>query len=171
VKPDAKLVWTAIAAAALTHFAVVYATPRLLMGAAIERVGGGSFNAWRVAERVTPASRSIVRPAPDFAYSACAYDLSRGPVRIEAAAWEGYWSLSLYAANSDNFFVIDDREVRDGAAILLVRHAGGEDDEAERVVESPSVRGVALIRRLAPTRSAYDAAVRVARADICARAD
>jgi uncharacterized membrane protein len=168
VNDTAKYVWAAFAVAVVVHLAIVYATPRLLMDAAIERLSAGRYNSWRIAERVTPLSRTIVRPSPDFAYSACPYDVGDGPVVIRAAPWDAYWSLSLYAANSDNFFVLDDREARGGADIVVVRRGGTLPEDAGRVVTSPSRRGVALIRRLAPTLDSYNAAVRAARADICA---
>ncbi|MEZ5994475.1 MAG: DUF1254 domain-containing protein [Hyphomonadaceae bacterium] len=163
-----KYVFAALAIAVLTHLAVVYATPRVLMAVAFDRIGAGGFNTWRPADRVTALSRQVVRPSPDFAYSACVYDLSEGPVTISAGPWGAYWSLSLYAANSDNFYVIDDREARRGAAITLIRRGRSHPDDAQTVVESPSVRGIALIRRLAPTLDSYNAARQVARGDICA---
>ena len=36
------------------------------------------------------------------------------------------------------------------------------------VVESPSQRGIALIRRLAPDLANYNAAAQIARQDVCA---
>ena len=162
-----KYVLAALGIAVAGRIVAVDATPRLLMSFAIGRLGGGGFNQWRLAPRVTEHSRAIVRPAPDFAYSACAYDLGRGPVRIRVAPSADYWSLSLYAANSDNFFVTDDRESRAGAEIVLVRR-GRRAPEGARVVESPSRRGVALIRRLAPTVQSYNAAAEAAREDECA---
>ena len=163
-----KYILGALVAAAIVHFAAIYAVPRVLMNVAIERVGADGFNSWRLADRVTPASRQVVRPSPDFAYSVCAFDLSNGPLTIVATPWESYWSLSLYAANSDNFFVIDDREARDGAALTLVRRGRNTPTDAARVVESPSQRGIALIRRLAPSARSYRAAGQAAAGDICA---
>lgn len=163
----AKYAWAVLGVAVVTHFAVIHMTPRVLMGVAIERLGAGGSNIWRVADRVTPLSRAIVRPSPDFAYSACAYDLARGPLTLNVAPWDAYWSLSLYAENSDNYFVIDDREARAGARITLVRRGHRPPDDAGRVVESPSQRGVALIRRLAPTQEDYNAAQVVAFGDVC----
>lgn len=158
----------ALVVAALVHFAAIIAVPRVLMHVAMERIGGGGSNTWRVSDRVTAASRQIVRPSPDFAYSACVFDLSGGPVVIAATPWHTYWSLSLYGANSDNFFVIDDREAHFGAEITLVRRGAAQPEGASMVVESPSTRGIALIRRLAPTPSTYEAAKRVASEDVCA---
>ncbi len=163
-----KYIWTAIAVAVLTHFALLYGFPRTAMGVAIQRIGRGYFNVWRPAPRVTEASRGIVRPSPDLAYSACSYDLGQGPLKIRVAPWRGYWSLSFYQDNSDNFFVIDDREARGGADITLIRRRAARPDHASQVVESPSTRGIALIRRLAPTQNDYDAATLAARDDICA---
>jgi uncharacterized membrane protein len=162
-----KYVLGALLIAAATHVAAIYAMPRVLMHVAIERIGAGGANAWHVGDRVTAASRQIVRPSPDFAYSACAFDLSRGPVVITATPWNAYWSLSLYGANSDNFFVIDDREAHRGAEITLVRRGRAHPEDASMVVESPSERGIALIRRLAPTPDAYNAAKTIAAEDVC----
>src|SRR5262245_34412663 len=102
-----KYVIGALVIAALVHFAAIVAVPYALMNIAMERFGAAGVNTWHLGERVTAASRQIVRPAPDFAYSACVYDLSNGPVIISAAPYDDYWSLSLYGENTDNFFVLD----------------------------------------------------------------
>jgi uncharacterized membrane protein len=166
-----KYVVVALLIAVVTHIATIFATPNMLMDAAMKRLGNGHYNAWRLGQRVTQNSRAVVRPSPDLAYSACPYDLSNGPVRIHAAPWSDYWSLSLYAANSDNYFVLDDREAQNGADVLLIRAgAAAPERETARIVQSPSQRGIALIRRLAPTPDAYAAAAQVSRADACAAA-
>jgi uncharacterized membrane protein len=163
-----KYVLGAVVIAIAVHFAAIYAVPNLLMNVAIERIGAATgVNAWRLADRVTAASRQIVRPSPDFAYSTCVFDLSQGPVVITTTPWDSYWSLSLYAANSDNFFVIDDREAHHGAQITVVRRGRAHPEGASMVVESPSERGIALIRRLAPTPDRYNAAKSVAVEDVC----
>ncbi len=163
-----KYIIAALVIGLVSHFAFINAAPRVMMDVAIKRIGGGATNQWRVADRVTETSRQIVRPSPDFAYSACAYDLSDGPVVITATPWSAYWSLSLYAGNSDNFFVIDDREARYGAEITVVRRGQAHPEGVSMVVESPSPRGIALIRRLAPDPDQYNAAAQVAREDVCA---
>ncbi|MEZ5959239.1 MAG: DUF1254 domain-containing protein [Hyphomonadaceae bacterium] len=165
-----KYVIGALIIAAFVHFAAIFAVPRVLMNVAMDRIGARGVNVWHLSERVTAASRGVVRPAPDFAYSACVFDLSQGPVVITATPWSDYWSLSFYAANSDNFFVIDDREAHNGAEITLVRRGAAHPEDAAMVTESPSVRGIALIRRLAPTPATYDAAKVVAAEDVCASA-
>jgi uncharacterized membrane protein len=164
-----KYVVVALLVAVIVHIAAIFAAPTALMNVALARLSNGHYNVWRLGDRVTPASRTIVRPSPDFAYSACPYDLSRGPVRIHVAPWGDYWSLSLYANSSDNYFVIDDREARDGADVLLIRAGSAAPDHVSAtVVQSPSERGIALIRRLAPTPDAYAAVAQVAPGDVCA---
>lgn len=164
----AKYVLGALIIAALVHFAAIFAVPRVLMNVAIDRIGTLSgVNAWRSSDRVTATSRWVVRPSPDFAYSTCVFDLSKGPVIITATPWDSYWSLSLYGANSDNFFVIDDREAHFGAEITVVRRGAAHPEGASMVVESPSTKGIALIRRLAPTPDTYNAAAQIAAEDVC----
>ncbi|MBK6702928.1 MAG: DUF1254 domain-containing protein [Caulobacteraceae bacterium] len=158
----------ALIIAAIVHFAAIIAVPRVLMNVAMQRFGEDGDNVWHLAERITVASQKIVRSSPDFAYSACVYDLSNGPVVIAAAPWDEYWSLSLYGDNTDNFFVIDDREAHHGAEITLIKRGTPHPDGASMIVESPSTRGIALMRRLAPTASTYSAAADVAREDVCA---
>ena len=158
----------ALIIAAIVHFAAIIAVPRVLMNVAMQRFGEDGDNVWHLAERITVASQKIVRSSPDFAYSACVYDLSNGPVVIAAAPWDEYWSLSLYGDNTDNFFVIDDREAHHGAEITLIKRGTPHPDSASTIVESPSTRGIALMRRLAPTASTYSAAAEVAREDVCA---
>ena len=158
----------ALIIAAIVHFAAIIAVPRVLMNVAMQRFGEDGDNVWHLAERITVASQKIVRSSPDFAYSACVYDLSNGPVVIAAAPWDEYWSLSLYGDNTDNFFVIDDREAHHAAEITLIKRGTPHPDGASMIVESPSTRGIALMRRLAPTASTYSAAADVAREDVCA---
>ncbi|MFZ2029483.1 MAG: DUF1254 domain-containing protein [Vitreimonas sp.] len=167
-----KYVIAALLAAVVAHFVVIFGTPTVLMNVALQRVsGGGHYNAWHLSERVTKASRAIVRPSPDFAYSVCPYDLSNGPVRIHVTPWSDYWSLSLYANNSDNYFVLDDREAQNGVDVLLIRAGSAPPDhETATIVPSPSERGIALIRRLAPTPDTYAGAAQVSHTDVCAGA-
>lgn len=160
-------IWTILIVAFVVHVALINFFPRVVMNALIERAGVA--NHWRAPERVTPQSRAIVRPSPDFAYFACPYDLDDGPVTVDVAPWDAYWSLSLYGANSDNYFTLNDREARDGAEIVLMRAGRAPPDTSARVVESPSARGIALVRRLAPDVDSFNAAVNVAHEDVCAR--
>ena len=157
-----------LAAAAAAHAGAIVAAPRVIMSKAIERLTPPSgINHWLHGPRVTEASRAVVRPSPDLAYSACAFDLSRGPVRITAAPWQSYMSVSAFADNTDNFFVVNDRTAPGGVDIVLAREGQRVAAGPYRIVRSPSTRGVVLERRLAPTAEAFAQADKVRRGDRC----
>jgi uncharacterized membrane protein len=157
--------------AVIAHGAAVLLSPSLIMGVAIDRVGanGMAVNQWVWRERVSPAQRDIVQPSPDLAYGACAFDLSRGAVRITVMPGADYVSLSLYADNTDNFFAVNDSAMNgQPLEIALIGPGGRAPAGAAQVVQSPTVRGLALERRLAPTPDAFAAANIARRAGACA---
>jgi uncharacterized membrane protein len=61
-----------------------------------------------------------------------------------------YWSVSCFQQNTDNFFVVNDRQVKSNPAeILLVRQGMQVPDAGNaQVVVSPTNRGVLLVRHL-----------------------
>lgn len=166
--------WLALtlAVAVVAHLGAVWAAPYLLMRVATERLQMGSeerINSMRQPNRVTEAARAVVRPSPDLAYSICTFDLSQGPLRLRAAAWDDYMSLSIFAANSDVVFVRNDRQSAGAIEITLAldgQHVRGDRE----VVRSPSRTGIALVRRLAPDEARFNAATVAAAGDICAPA-
>lgn len=151
----------ALLIAVVVHVIVVLAAPGKIMAVAMDKISGGGarINVWSHAPRTSIASRAIVRPSPDLAYSSCVYDLSKGPVRITAPRWDDYASLSIFAANTDNVYVINDRQMPPGGAdILLIRKGSARPATSAVVVESPSAKGIALLRYLAPTPERFRAA-------------
>ncbi len=156
--------------AVVVHVAAVFAAPKVIMSKAVAVVarGAGGVNRFNHQGPVTPQRRAIVRPSPDLAYLSCSYDLSNGPVRIRIAPWDDYVSLSLFAANTDNFYTINDRKM--GAAVYevaLVQKGKPIPDGAVNVVESPSVKGIALERRLAPTAERFALADAAREQSVC----
>lgn len=159
-------------AAIVSHFAALYAAPRALMAVAFSRLAPGEqvVNQMQFAPRVGPDSRAVVRPAPDMAYAACVFDLGAGPVVIRIARGGQYQSLSVYADNTDNVFTLSDREMGpDGAEMVLYRAGSPAPAVKDGVilVPSPSRRGVALDRRLAPSVAAFEALDPVRRLSQC----
>ena len=160
--------------AVLMHLLTVWALPRLIMRETMSRI------AQETAAQPAPQAatgvylppptdhtqRRIVMPSPDLLYATCALDLSRGPVRITAeVAHPRYWSVALYGANSDNFFVVNDRStaVRSATGTLLdlrilppgTERATTAADGESTVVEAPS-RKVLLLMRLLLTDDPAD---------------
>jgi uncharacterized membrane protein len=164
-----RLAILAVVIAVVSHVAVIVAAPYVLMRGAIARLSrdGTSINKWNHPPRVSEASRRIVRPSPDLAYSACVYDLSTGPIRVTAAAWDDYMSVSAFGENSDNFFVINDRQAPNGVDFILIRAGEAKPSDAAMVVESPSTMGIILQRRIAPTEERFAQADAARKGDIC----
>mgnify|MGYP002622116177 CR=1 FL=1 len=164
-----KLALIALAAALAAHLATIFAAPYVLMDAAMERISrdGTVVNQWLHPPRTSEESRRVVRPSPDVAYSACVYDLREGPLHVTASAWDDYMSVSVFADNSDNIFVQNDRQAPNGVDFVLV-HGGQEPPStAAQIVESPSERGIILQRRLAPTAERFEAADAARSDDVC----
>ncbi len=170
LKRSFKLGLAFVAAAAVGHVGIVLATPGALMQVAMKRMshGGEIINAFDFGARTTQKSRWVVRPSPDLAYSSCVYDLSKGPLLIEAAPspGNGYVSLSVFDARTDNIAVFDSNQHPQGIRFVLAR-AGQATPPGAAVVISPSERGIVLDRRLAPSAELFAAADKARRADRC----
>jgi uncharacterized membrane protein len=136
--------------AAIVAVGAVLALPQVIMHVALDRMAERTgVNQFYHAPLTTPENQTIVRPSPDLAYSACPYDLSQGPLRIEVQPVPGrYSSLSVFDARTDVIFVRNDAQARGqayGITLALPHHrvAAGAD-----VVRTDYPRGVALIRLL-----------------------
>ena len=160
------------ATAVFAYFAVINAIPGFIMGVALKRFEeGGARNAFAHPPATTPASREVVKPSPDLLYSACAFDLSEGAIRITVAPWEDYVSLSLFADNTDNFFAMNDTDAGGEPIdlILVAENADAPEVSGDvEVVRSPSKVGLALVRRLTPTKAAIERADEARQNDVCA---
>jgi uncharacterized membrane protein len=169
MKPLIKSLVIVLVTAAVVHLAVILSAPNLLMAVAFKRLSaeGAMVNQMIYPPRTTEASRAIVRPSPDLAYASCAFDLSKGPVRVKAAKASDYMSVSVYAANSDNIFAINDRKAPDGVDLVIVGKGQVAPTGTAIVVQSPTQRGIVLERRLAPSAEAFAAADMARKKGIC----
>ena len=170
---------TLLSTALIVHVLAVWATPRLIMNRLMNGPTAQAMNMLNQAAfppAVDASARRVVMPSPDLLYSVCVFDVSDGPVRVRAnPGLPSYWSIALYAANSDNFFVLNDREA--GAApvdLWLVSEGPNAQDPAmppgARVVVSPSTRGFLLMRVLTADYEAEKAIVEPARRSLqCSR--
>jgi uncharacterized membrane protein len=145
-------------AAGIGHVATILAAPRVIMNKAIERIGGPdrTVNAFLFGPRTTEKSRGVVRPSPDLAYSSCVYDLSGGPILVEAAPSPGggYASISVFDARTDNIAVFDTTQHPDGIRFVLARE-GQSVPSGQAVVRASYDRGIILDRRLAQTAEQF----------------
>jgi uncharacterized membrane protein len=169
MKPLIRSLVIVLVTAAVVHLAMILSAPNLLMAVAFERLSaeGAMVNQMIYPPRTTEASRAIVRPSPDLAYASCAFDLSKGPVRVKAAKASDYMSVSVYAANSDNIFAINDRQAPDGVDLVIVGKGQVAPTGTAIVVQSPTLHGIVLERRLAPSAEAFAAADIARKKGVC----
>lgn len=129
--------------AVVTYVGALWATPHVIMAKAMEKLGTGGINVMRHQGLPTAENRWIVRPSPDLAYSICVFDLSMGPVKIDAfVPPRRYWSLSVFDANTDNIFSVNDRAASRHYALTLSKDGAGGS------LAVPGGKGIALIRIL-----------------------
>ena len=158
-------------AAVLAYQLTLVATPRFLMATALRRVeAAGGANGLRHPPMPTAHSRTIVRPSPDLAYSSCLFDLSGGPVLIEAMPVPApYWSLSVFDDRTDSVFVRNNRDSRGRPVRIVIARPGQAVPRGVETVRVEGDRGIALIRMLVGTGEDYPAIDRARRASRCNR--
>ncbi|MDO9452032.1 MAG: DUF1254 domain-containing protein [Stagnimonas sp.] len=125
-----------------------------------EVIARGATNVALPAPRADASARTVVRPSPDLLYTACVFDLGKGPLHITAPVQDGYVSVSGFSADSSNFFAVNDRNTpvaADGRKRFDLLLTNGEPvtaPEGARVIVSPSTRGLVLFRSLIPDEAA-----------------
>lgn len=137
-----------LAVAGVVHVAFVLAFPYLIMPL-VRRAARLPDNVLTHMPPTTAESRAVVRPSPDLLYSACPFNVSKAPLHIRATVPASYWSISFFASNTDNFFVMNDKQVGGREAeFVLVGKGQTKPVGSGIVVEAQSNRGVVLIRML-----------------------
>jgi uncharacterized membrane protein len=149
-----KWIGAALLVATVVHGASVLFLPRFIMlrtMAGIVKMSGGA-NTIMHAPRATWHSRGVVRPSPDLLYSICVYDLGAadGAVRISTHDMpETYWSVSVFDADTNNFYALNDRQAKTGAANFILMPQGKSAGAGQLpVVMAPTSRGIVLFRTL-----------------------
>ena len=154
-----------------SHILTLQAAPILIMKKAMTIMAerGVPLHGFSLSPRITPSTQTIVRASPDLAYSLCLFDLSAGPIVIKGAKWDGYGSLTIFNNVTDVIHIasLNISSGDTGGAILSL-----DKDKIAReglpVITLKSPKGIALIRRLAPTPYLYKQAKTLSNMDICA---
>jgi uncharacterized membrane protein len=153
------LLWTSLGTlvvAIAVHIITLTAIPRIIMNRTMAKYPA---NTLMRGSKTTAESRIVVRPSPDLVYSIVSYDVSKEPLRLTAKVPTGtYWSVSFFQQNTDNFFVVNDRQVKSNPVeILLVRQGRQVPDAGNAMVAaSPTDRGILLIRHLLLSDDKYE---------------
>lgn len=154
-----------VIAAIGAHWATLAFAPSVIMDRALTTLKerGIAQHAFTAPVRITPQTQVVVRSSPDLFYSLCRYDLSApgAVLRVTMGEWPDYQSLSFFDGNTNNFH----RERGEGRAVKV--EITGPASRIEGAVQSPTERGIVLIRRLAPTQALFDQAKEVSAQDAC----
>lgn len=132
-------------------------TPGFIMGRATERVADrGGWNTMIFAPLASEQSRVIVRPSPDLAYASCAFDVSKGPVVVEALPVPApYWSLSVFDHQTDVVFVRNNRQSGNRPIKIAIVKPGVAAPAGYEPLPVSADKGIALIRILVPDRAQF----------------
>jgi uncharacterized membrane protein len=148
--------WKWIAAtlliAVVVHAASVLLLPRLMMRTMAAITKTVADNTIFYPPRPTATERGIVRPSPDLLYSICVYDLGAagGALRISTHDMPNtYWSVSVFDAETNNFYALNDRQTKTGGADFLLAAKGAAIAAGQLpVIAAPTDRGIVLLRML-----------------------
>jgi uncharacterized membrane protein len=116
-----------------------------------------------------PANRMVVLPQqapgrqilpwlpPHTLYAVCRYDLSGGPVAVNATVADAGWALTLHAVQGENFYVLPGQPLRRTEVSLLVVprtpdsvSPSWRESPSDTSVISPTTEGLIVLR--APLR-------------------
>ena len=140
---------------------VLWRIPRFITRRVIRRFGenfgGDPWNKLRYNGLPDASANPLVATSPDMLLIFGTYDVTNGPVsiRCKVPPLDNYWSISLYAWNTDNFFVLNDRTARLRAFDVVVvppdaTHANKKEDE--EVVVAPTPKGIVIVRAVVKDR-------------------
>ena len=146
----------AIVVAIAVHVTTLFMLPHFIMAQAMRKiVRDDGYNVVHHVARADEHSRVVVRPSPDLLYSICPFDLSKGALRVQAVVPLGtYWSVSVFDADTNNIFVENDRQAKDGNLDFVVLDgSNGPPDKRwigppRAAIRSPTARGLVLLRTL-----------------------
>lgn len=144
--------------AGVVHHVALVQTPRMLMTLASRRISGvAGYNKLFQAPLPTAASRAIVRPSPDLAYSSCPFDLSKGPLLIDVAPAPAlYWSLAVFDPRTDVAFVRNNLQAGGKSMrVALIGDSGGQAPAGYEPVRIKGNSGIALVRILVDDRARF----------------
>ncbi len=112
-----RLSWQTIAIAVVTggivHITATLVIPQFARATAFHRIADGHpANVMRVLPPASPSAQPLPFLSADERIAVCKFNVEDGPVDISAVLPEKGWSLGLYTASGDNFYVIPAQDLR-----------------------------------------------------------
>jgi uncharacterized membrane protein len=137
--------------AAVVHLGSLLLVPPVIMHFTMAKIAqGGHANEMRHGARPSAAARGVVRPSPDLLYSTCVLNLSQAAgVRVTAHDMpKTYWSISIFDGETNNIFVLDDRQAKGKPVEIAVVGPDGMPPLPGITVHLPGRHGLLLVRTL-----------------------
>ena len=163
----------------IVHLATVLMLPKMATQDAYARLAPiVPVNAVRPLASPSPDNAIMPFMDPAFAFAACRYDLSDGPLKFSVPVSPAYTSVSFYTRNNVSYYAINDRaagrRVIELDLMTQAQHDEIPEDEeitaADRlIVESPTLTGLIAIRAMAPEPGLMPAAQSAVAAARCTR--
>ena len=143
------------------HFLGIKFLPQTITQVVINRIfnmrQGWKVNQMNHPDLRTPGNDPVPMDNPDALTSLGVFDLSDGPMRVTAPVPDSifYWSVSGYDWGTNNFFVLNDQEIGDSTVSIVVKTKDQDysPQSNEHVFDSPTEKGVVLIRMLVQDRN------------------
>ena len=144
----------------IVHLSTVLAMPEAATQDAYSRLAPLT-PANAVVSLAAPSAQDATMPFmdPAFAVAVCRYDLSAGALKLSAPLSQAYTSVTFYTRNSVAYYAINDRAAGRRAIELdlMTEEQRAQVPEEEDVtaadrliIESPTRRGLIVLRALAP---------------------
>ena len=148
--------------AALLHIVIILALPQFTGKDAYSRVLGLYEMDSFFPLGNEPGPTGLANEDPFLRVAVCGFSVNGGPVRFLAKGAVPFWSLSIYDANSNEIFSMNDQTAVNGNLDLVMatpiqlvdlRKTPPESLAQSIMVEMPDEEGYAVLRALAPTDS------------------
>ena len=151
-----KMVVLFVVLTALSNLGTVAALPWIVNAVVMHKIAAlaGGYNRALPAPRADASARTVVRPSPDLLYTACVFDVSERPLHITAPVQDSYVSIAGFAADTSNFFAINDAAVQPGPDgrksfdVVLTKRDALNIPAGVRIITAPSDKGLILFRSL-----------------------
>ena len=137
-----------LGAALASHAAALVLVPRAIFTSVVGRPFEGRGTNQLGHRELPKPGMGAWGPSPDLLYSKCVYDVSARPLRITTPVPDAYWSMSVYAANTDLVAVVNDRELPGRRLDAVLALPGQATPAGVRVIRVPQARGAAFFRTL-----------------------
>lgn len=138
------------------HAAALYAQPRLSTHAVLGEIRerGAQWNTLSVSSARTAAGNIVVRDNPDTITAFAMIDSGKGELLFDMPVLQEplYWSVSVYAADTDVVHLTRDRDAEGPVRLAFVRSAARVPEGYEHVDFTSSVL-VLLVRAVVDDRS------------------